>query len=49
LVSGKLFIDKDKSNEKELNYHIKKITNDCKVIAYLEDDDDDDDDDNNHD
>jgi hypothetical protein len=46
LVSGKLYIDKDKSNEKELNYHIKKITNDCKVIAYLDDDDDDD---NNHD
>jgi hypothetical protein len=40
LVSGKLYIDKDKSNEKELNYHIKKITNDCKVIAYLDDDDD---------
>jgi hypothetical protein len=51
LVSGKLYIDKDKSNEKELNYHIKKITNDCKVIAYLDDDDDDDNnhDDNNHD
>ncbi len=49
LVSGKLYIDKDKNTEKELNFHVKKITNDCKVIAYLDDgvriqDDDDDDD-----
>jgi hypothetical protein len=48
LVSGKLYIDKDTKNEKELNYHIKRITNDCRVIAYL-DDDDNNHDDNNHD
>jgi hypothetical protein len=45
LVSGKLWVDKDKKNEKELNYHIKEITNDCKVVAYLDDEDEDDDDD----
>jgi hypothetical protein len=39
LVSGKLWIDKDKANEKELSFHIKEITNDCKLIAYLDDDD----------
>jgi hypothetical protein len=47
LVTGKLYIDKDKNTEKELNFHVKKITNDCKVIAYLDDEvriqDDDDD------
>ncbi len=37
LVSGKLYIDKDKNTEKELNFHVKRITNDCKVIAYLDD------------
>jgi hypothetical protein len=40
LVSGKLWIDKDSRNEKELNFHIKEITNDCKIIAYLDDNED---------
>jgi hypothetical protein len=49
IVSGKLYIDKDSNNEKELNFNVKEITNDCKLIAYLDDgvriqDDDDDDD-----
>jgi hypothetical protein len=52
LISGKLYIDKDKNTEKELNFHVKKITNDCKVIAYLDEDvvriQDDDDDDDHH-
>jgi hypothetical protein len=47
IVSGKLYIDKDSNNEKELNFNVKEITNDCKLIAYLDDgvriqDDDDD-------
>ena len=49
IVSGTLWIDKDSNNEKELNFHVKEITNDCKLIAYLDDEvriqDDDDDDD----
>ena len=48
LVSGKVYIDKDTKYEKELNYHIKRITNDCRVIAYLDDDDDDNHNDRNH-
>jgi hypothetical protein len=43
-----LYIDKDSNNERELNFNVKEITNDCKLIAYLDDgvriqDDDDDD------
>ncbi len=37
IVSGKLWIDKDSNNEKELNFNVKEITNDCKLIAYLDD------------
>ena len=37
IVSGKLYIDKDSNNEKELNFNVKEITNDCKLIAYLDD------------
>ena len=37
IVSGTLWIDKDSNNEKELNFNVKEITNDCKLIAYLDD------------
>jgi hypothetical protein len=43
LVSGKLWIDKDKNNEKELDFNVKEISNDCKVIAYLDDEHNEDD------
>jgi hypothetical protein len=48
LVSGKVYIDKDTKYEKELNYHIKRITNDCRVIAYLDDNNNNNHNDNNH-
>jgi hypothetical protein len=37
-VSGKLWIDKDKNNEKELDFNVKEISNKCEVIAYVVDD-----------
>ena len=41
LISGKLWVDKGSDNERELNFNVKEITNDCKVIAYIDEDDDD--------
>jgi hypothetical protein len=43
IVSGKLWIDKDKNNEKELDFNVKEISNDCKVIAYVDDEHNEDD------
>ncbi len=43
LVSGKLWIDKDNNNEKELDFNVKEISNDCKVIAYQDDEHNEDD------